>query len=94
LISVNHQPGKFSKSRSSDPESKVDYRQVDQADLPVVSSTRSAALLANTTHVEYPSVNLASREFKADPFPFYARLRAELPVCRVTVPLMPGINEA
>jgi cytochrome P450 len=48
----------------------------------------------NTTHVEYPSVNLASREFKANPFPFYARLRAELPVCRVTVPLMPGINEA
>jgi hypothetical protein len=44
--------------------------------------------------VEYPSVNLASREFKANPFPFYARLRAELPVCRVTVPLMPGINEA
>jgi cytochrome P450 len=49
---------------------------------------------ANTTHLEYSSVNLASREFKADPFPFYARLRVEQPVCRVTVPLMPGINEA
>jgi len=48
----------------------------------------------NTTHLEYSSVNLASREFKTDPFPFYAHLRAELPVCRVTVPLMPGINEA
>jgi hypothetical protein len=26
------------------------------------------------------SVNIASPEFKADPFPFYARLRAEAPV--------------
>jgi len=49
---------------------------------------------ANSTHLEYSSVNLASREFKADPFPFYARLRAEEPVCRVRVPLMPGVNEA
>src|SRR5215468_934522 len=31
-------------------------------------------------------VNIASREFKADPFPFYARLRAEAPVHRVTLP--------
>lgn len=33
-----------------------------------------------------PSVNIVSREFKADPFPFYARLRAEQPVCRVKFP--------
>lgn len=48
----------------------------------------------SSTCLDHSSVNIASREFKADPFPFYARLRAEQPVCRVTVPLMPGINEA
>lgn len=37
------------------------------------------------------AVNLVSREFKADPFPFYARLRAEQPVCRITAP---GLKEA
>ncbi|HJZ47214.1 MAG TPA: cytochrome P450, partial [Roseiflexaceae bacterium] len=31
-------------------------------------------------------VNLASREFKADPYPFYARLRAEAPVFRTMLP--------
>jgi cytochrome P450 len=31
-------------------------------------------------------VNIASPAFKADPFPFYARLRAEAPVFRVTLP--------
>ena len=30
--------------------------------------------------------DIASPEHKADPFPFYARLRAEKPVHRVTVP--------
>jgi cytochrome P450 len=30
--------------------------------------------------------DLASPRFKADPYPFYARLRAEEPVCRVTLP--------
>ena len=29
--------------------------------------------------------DLASPSFKADPYPFYARLRAEAPVYRVTV---------
>jgi cytochrome P450 PksS len=32
------------------------------------------------------TVNIASREHKADPYPFYARLRAEAPVHRVTLP--------
>ncbi len=32
------------------------------------------------------SVNIASPEFKANPYPFYARLRAEEPVYRVTLP--------
>jgi cytochrome P450 len=32
------------------------------------------------------AVNLASPEFKADPFPFYARLRAEAPVQRLLLP--------
>ena len=32
------------------------------------------------------AVNIASPAFKANPFPFYARLRAEAPVFRVTLP--------
>jgi cytochrome P450 PksS len=31
-------------------------------------------------------VNIASREFKANPYPFYARLRAEAPVYRILKP--------
>ena len=31
-------------------------------------------------------VNIGSREFKANPYPFYARLRAEAPVYRVRIP--------
>ena len=31
-------------------------------------------------------MNIASPEFKANPFPFYARLRAEAPVYRTTLP--------
>lgn len=31
-------------------------------------------------------VNLASPSFRANPYPFYARLRAEAPVCRVPLP--------
>ena len=33
-----------------------------------------------------PHVNIASSEFKANPFPFYARLRSEAPVYRTTLP--------
>jgi hypothetical protein len=32
------------------------------------------------------NVNIASPAFKANPYPFYARLRAEAPVYRVTLP--------
>jgi cytochrome P450 len=32
------------------------------------------------------NVNIASPEFKANPYPFYARLRAEAPVYRVALP--------
>ena len=42
----------------------------------------------------YSSVNLVSREFKADPFPFYAHLRSEHAVCCVKFSLLPGIREA
>src|SRR5689334_12059641 len=31
-------------------------------------------------------LNLASRQFKADPYPFYAHLRAEAPVFRTILP--------
>jgi cytochrome P450 len=40
------------------------------------------------------SIKLGSREFKADPFPYYARLRVEQPVCCVDLPLIPGIRKA
>jgi len=33
-----------------------------------------------------PAFNIASREFRANPFPIYARLRAEAPVCRIVLP--------
>lgn len=33
-----------------------------------------------------PKVNITSREFKANPYPFYARLRAEAPVYRTVLP--------
>lgn len=32
------------------------------------------------------TVNIAGAEFKRDPYPFYARARAEAPVCKVTLP--------
>lgn len=33
----------------------------------------------------FEPIRIASAAFKTDPYPFYARLRAEAPVCRVTV---------
>src|SRR5262245_16597616 len=44
------------------------------------------SLLAGARRPPPDGANLASPEFKADPYPFYARLRAEAPVCRVTLP--------
>jgi len=44
----------------------------------------------NTTN-NLPIVDIASRKFKADPYPFYARLRAEAPVYRTLVPAYRGI---
>src|SRR5260370_3043498 len=43
-------------------------------------------LLAAKTRSPRGAVNFAGPQFKANPFPFYARLRAEAPVCRVTLP--------
>jgi cytochrome P450 PksS len=37
-------------------------------------------------NAELPTVAIATAEFKADPFPFYARLRAEAPVYRALLP--------
>jgi cytochrome P450 len=45
----------------------------------------------STTSLHHSSVNIISRAFKADPFPFYARLRAEHPVCCVN---FPGLGKA
>ena len=39
----------------------------------------------------YVSAAIGTPQFKADPYPFYARLRRELPVCRVA---LPGRTEA
>jgi hypothetical protein len=36
-------------------------------------------------------VNILSPEFKANPFTLLARLRAEQPVCRVTLPDKPPV---
>src|SRR5262245_46229932 len=50
---------------------------------------RHMGLLSWLTRRRPPSdgeVDIASPAFKADPFPFYARLRAESPVFRVTLP--------
>jgi cytochrome P450 len=44
------------------------------------------SLLTGKPRMARRPVNLASREFKANPYPYYARLRAEAPVCRVTLP--------
>jgi cytochrome P450 PksS len=38
------------------------------------------------TQVPIDRVDIAGRTFKADPYPFFARLRAEAPVCRVPAP--------
>ncbi len=37
-------------------------------------------------------VNLADPDFKANPYPFYARLRADAPVCPVTLPYASGVR--
>jgi len=44
------------------------------------------ACSAKTGRSPYNPVNIASPGFKANPFPFYARLRAEAPAYRMTLP--------
>jgi cytochrome P450 PksS len=44
------------------------------------------SLLAGSRRPAHDPANIASPEFKANPYPYYARLRAEAPVCRVTLP--------
>ncbi len=39
----------------------------------------------NVTATPYEKIDITSRDFKANPFPFYAYLRAEAPVFRTTV---------
>lgn len=40
----------------------------------------------NTTKLSTTNVNIAAREHKTNPYPFYAKLREEQPVCPVTLP--------
>src|SRR5215207_5066407 len=49
-----------------------------------VASTRAGLIGMNERKLASP--DLASPRFKADPYPFYARLRAEAPVWRTTLP--------
>ena len=44
------------------------------------------SFLSGTGRAPREPVNIASPEFKANPYPFYARLRAEAPVHRMTLP--------
>src|SRR5207253_2909769 len=44
------------------------------------------ALLSRRSRLPRAPVNLADPAFKANPFPFYARLRNEAPVHRLTLP--------
>jgi cytochrome P450 PksS len=47
------------------------------------------AMLVTRTHktpLPHKEINIASPQFKANPYPFYARLRAEAPVFPVTLP--------
>jgi cytochrome P450 len=46
----------------------------------------SSVLRRNRQQPPGDAVNITSAQFKADPYPFYARLRAEAPVFRVTLP--------
>lgn len=46
----------------------------------------NAISVNSTPSIHDLKVNIASREFRANPFPFYARLRAEAPVFRTTLP--------
>ncbi len=46
----------------------------------------SSVLRRSTRRPAGDAVNITSAAFKADPYPFYARLRAEAPVFRVTLP--------
>src|SRR3954453_9549289 len=41
----------------------------------------------STLTAALPQVNLASPQFKANPYPFYAQLQAEAPVYRMTLTL-------
>jgi cytochrome P450 PksS len=45
-----------------------------------------SGLLRKPRHAAGGEVNITSAAFKADPYPFYARLRAESPAHRVTLP--------
>jgi cytochrome P450 PksS len=44
------------------------------------------SLLTGKRQVRPEAANIASPSFKANPYPFYARLRAEAPVYRITLP--------
>ena len=46
------------------------------------------------TRFDLDRVNLNSRGVRANPYPFYAQLRAERPVCRMKASVLPGIREA
>src|SRR5258707_10462321 len=50
------------------------------------TNTTNAQTTSDIRMIDIEHINITSREFKANPFPFYARLRVEAPVHRVTLP--------
>src|ERR1044071_7274145 len=48
--------------------------------------SRRRTIMNVLTANPYENIDITSRIFKADPFPFYAYLRAEAPVFRVDLP--------
>src|SRR5215204_5996954 len=52
-----------------------------------ISSPTSCSVAREASMRQLPPIDLASAAFKANPYPFYARLRDEAPVFRTTVQL-------
>src|SRR5215212_1403967 len=74
------------RTRSPDtPLSEDDVQDVHAGCSPTVSVRQGETDMTQSSN-EIATPDLASLRFKADPYPFYARLRADAPVWRTTLP--------
>src|SRR5215212_6466994 len=74
------------RTRSPDtPLSEDDVQDVHAGCSPTVSVRQGETDMTQSSN-EIATPDLASPQFKADPYPFYARLRADAPVWRTTLP--------